>query len=84
MALEFIASPFLLGLVWMMMTGIQTKLLIRARSEIILMAWAFVTSLIWGYLVRTVVISPGAIIPYAVGTAIGALLALRIGKRLEK
>jgi hypothetical protein len=75
--------PFGLGLLWMTLTGIQTKLLVRSKSDILLMIWALITSLIWGYLVRTVVISPTAIIPYAIGTAFGAFFARRIGKHLE-
>lgn len=83
MAFDSILIPFGLGVLWMTMTGIQTKLLVKTRSELFLMAWALITSLVWGYLVRVVVISPGAIIPYAVGTALGALLARKIGARME-
>lgn len=78
------AIAFGLGLLWMTMTGIQTKLLVKTRSEILLMMWAFITSLIWGFLVRAVTIDQSVIIPYAVGTAMGVLLARKIGARLEK
>lgn len=78
------AIAFGLGMLWMTMTGIQTKLLVKTRSDILLVVWAFITSLIWGYLVRAVTIDQSVIIPYAVGTAIGVLFARRIGARLEK
>lgn len=67
--------PFALGLIWMMMTGTQTKLLVKTKSEWFLFGWAFATSVIWGYLVREVTINTAAILPYAVGTAIGIVLA---------
>jgi hypothetical protein len=73
---------FGLGLLWMALTGVQTKLLVKTSSEILLFAWAMGTSLIWGYLVRAVILDSRAIIPYAVGTAFGALLARRLGKCL--
>ncbi len=73
------ALAFGLGLLWMFLTGTQTKLLVKTRSELLLLAWAFVTSLVWGYLVRVVVLDASVIVPYAIGTAIGALLARRVG-----
>lgn len=75
---------FGLGCLWMTLTGIQTKLLVRARSEALVPVWAFGTSLVWGYLVRVVVLDASVIVPYAAGTAIGAWLARQIGKRLER
>jgi uncharacterized membrane protein len=75
-----VALAFGLGLLWMFLTGVQTKLLVKTRLELLLFAWAFVTSAVWGYLVRVVVLDASVIVPYAVGTAVGALLARRIGK----
>lgn len=74
---------FGLGLLWMTLTGIQTKMLVKTKSEILLVAWAFGTSMIWGYLVRIVVLDKNMILPYAIGTAIGAFIAYRIGKWLS-
>jgi len=71
---------FFLGGLWLTMTGVQTKLFIKAKSEWFLLVWAGVTSLMWGYLVRHVVLSPEVIPVYAIGTAIGAIIARRIGK----
>jgi hypothetical protein len=77
-------TAFGLGALWFTLTGIQTKLLVRTRSELLLMAWAFGTSIVWGYLVRTVILSPYVIVSYAAGTALGASLANHLGMRLQK
>jgi ABC-type Fe3+-siderophore transport system permease subunit len=71
------------GAVWLTMTGIQTKLLIKTRTEWFLFGWAGATSLLWCYLVRHVVISPEVIPAYALGTAIGAIMARRVGSLFE-
>ena len=76
------AIAFVLGMLWMTLTGIQTKLLIKTNSEALLFVWALGTSLVWGYLVRVVVLDAKMILPYAVGTAFGALIAWRLGKLL--
>lgn len=78
------AIAFGLGCLWMTLTGIQTKLIVRAKSEALVPVWAFGTSLIWGYLVRVVVVDASVIVPYALGTAIGAWLARRLGRLLER
>jgi len=77
-----IIIPFILGLIWMLLTGVQTKLLVANNKEYFLFFWAMGTSLIWGYLVRVVTLDINAIIPYAIGTAFGAVLARRLGKLL--
>jgi hypothetical protein len=78
------ALAFGLGCLWMTLTGIQTKLLVRAKSEALVPVWALGTSLVWGYLVRVVVLDASVILPYAAGTALGVWLARRIGARLER
>jgi uncharacterized membrane protein YfcA len=75
------AVAFCLGCLWFSMTGVQTRLLVKTKSETFLMAWAFVTSVVWGYLIRVVVLSPAVVLPYALGTALGAWIARRISRR---
>jgi hypothetical protein len=72
---------FGLGLLWMILIGIQTKLLVVKHSEGVLFIWVLATSLIWGYLVRIIVLDIEKILPYAIGTALGAIIARRISQR---
>lgn len=73
-----IITAFLLGLLWMTMTGYQTRLLVKSDSDWLLFGWAMITSLVWGFLVRTVTLNASVIIPYAIGTAIGAVIARKL------
>jgi hypothetical protein len=78
-----VVVPFLLGLVWFTATGVQTKLLVNGRSEWGVAAWSFGTSLLWGLVVRTVTLNVWAVVPYAIGTALGALLARWVCRRMD-
>jgi hypothetical protein len=75
------AIAFGLGLLWMFLVSVQTKLLVKSKNGVLLFVWVLGTSLVWGYLVRVVALNERAIIPYALGTALGAVLAWRLGKR---
>lgn len=74
-------TAFLLGAAWMSLVGVQTRLLVKSSSESVLFGWVLVTSLIWGFVVREVILDRWAIVPYAVGTACGALLARRVRRK---
>lgn len=67
----------------MTMIGIQTRLLVQSKLEIYTFVWVFITSLVWGYLIRLIIIDSSVIISYAFGTALGALMSKYIGKKLE-
>jgi hypothetical protein len=75
--------PFGLGLLWMALTGVQVKLQVKTGSEVLLFAWVALTSLVWGWLVRAVAMDSQAIIPYALGTACGAILARKLVERVR-
>jgi hypothetical protein len=62
------------------MIGIQTRLIVKGDRSFILWAWAFITSLIWCYLLRNVILDNTNIIPYSLGTSIGAVIGSRINK----
>lgn len=70
-----VVIPFALGFVWMLMTGVQTKLIVKAPNLFALFAWAVAISLVWGYLIRVIAVSRDAVISYAVGTGLGIVLA---------
>lgn len=84
MAIGSLILAFGLGALWMTLTAVQSRLIARDCAEYVLAGWACFTSLIWGYLVRTVALQPYVIVPYALGTAIGIVVGRRIGKRLER
>jgi hypothetical protein len=78
------AIAFGLGLLWMFLVSVQTILLTKNNSDLILFGWVVITSVIWGYVVKTISITPDLITPYAIGTGIGMVSGRKLLKRLEK
>lgn len=75
---------FGLGMLWMTLIGVQTKLFVATKNEWLLLFWVFITSIIWGYLVRVIVLDESVIISYSIGTAVGAKLSLRLSDIMER
>jgi len=67
-----------MGALWEFLVGMQTQLLVGGKSLWHLGLWVLMTSLVWCYLVRTIVFTPSLIIPYAVGTAIGMVVTKKL------
>jgi len=75
---EQFAIAFGLGMLWEFLVGMQTQLLVGGKSLWHLGLWVCLTSLVWGYLVRAIVFTPGLVIPYAIGTAFGMVITKKL------
>lgn len=76
-------KPFLMGFLWMLMISIQTRLIASGKNIGFLLVWAFLISLIWGYLIKMIVLDANTILPYAIGTSFGVTTGVIISKRYD-
>lgn len=69
---------FIFGVLWMLGVGVQVRLFANPHSPSLLFAWTVGSSLLWCALVRKITLEKSSIWTYALGTGVGAILALYI------
>ena len=69
---------FFVGIVWQLVLGFNTRVVAKGDRMHIIIASQIVLSLLWGLLIRTVMLSPEVIWSYAIGTGIGVYIGVKI------
>ena len=73
---------FLVGIVWQLVLGFNTRVVAKGDRMYVIVASQIVLSLLWGLLIRTVMLSPEVIWFYAVGTGIGVFIGVKLSQIL--
>lgn len=68
---------FIYGFLWMLMVGVQVRMLAGDSSRPILCLWTFAMSMIWCVMVRKITIDAKIMWWYSAGTAVGVVFAVR-------
>ena len=73
---------FLVGIVWQLVLGFNTRVVAKGDRMHIIIASQITLSLLWGLLIRTVMLSPEVIWFYAIGTGIGVFIGVKLTQLL--
>lgn len=73
---------FIVGIVWELILGLNTRLVAQGSNRIWIFITTVVASILWGYLIKVVSLTPEVIPSYAIGCGLGVLVGIRISKRM--
>jgi hypothetical protein len=76
---------FVLGFIWMFIITVQTRLIACFDHNLAILApWTFFTSVVYCLIVKKISLEDAITLPYALGTTLGLVAALKLCARIEK
>lgn len=71
---------FGMGVIWQGVLAYNTRAVASGKSMVKAVVSQVALSLLWGLLIRTIMLSPEVIYVYAIGTGIGVVIGIRLSK----